>query len=89
MGAEILMTDKDDFQKQYKLAREDLRKLVRGWGDRDAEPLITLTVAMVLLSSSAYALFDTEEDADRFLAETLRRGKALYNEVEGDSDYVH
>jgi len=88
MGASVLM-DREEFSREYKLAQNDLSLLMRSWAEREAEPVVTLTVALVALISTAYGYFEDEEVCEHFLRNVSKKGKDLYEEIEKDTPYVH
>jgi len=88
MGAGILM-EREEFSRQYKLAQNDVSLLMRSWAEREAEPVVTLTVVLVALISTAYGYFEDEEVCEHFLRNVSKKGKDLYEEIEKDTPYVH
>lgn len=81
--------DREDFRHEYKLAQNDVSLLMRSWAERGAEPVVTLTVVLVALISTAYAYFEDEETSERFLRNVTKKGKDLYEKIEEDTPYVH
>jgi len=81
--------DREEFSREYKLAQNDLSLLMRSWAEREAEPVVTLTVALVALISTAYGYFEDEEVCEHFLRNVSKKGKDLYEEIEKDTPYVH
>ena len=81
--------DREEFSREYKLAQNDLSLLLRSWADREAEPVVTLTVALVALISTAYGYFEDEEVCEHFLRNVSEKGKDLYEKIEEDTPYVH
>lgn len=83
------MISETEFKEQYEIARKELGALMRAWDARDAEPVTTLTVALVMMISSVHSLFENEEDVAQFVANCAERGRKLYEEVEGMKSNVH
>lgn len=81
--------DREDFRHEYKLAQNDVSLLMRSWAERGAEPVVTLTVVLVALISTAYSYFEDEETSERFLRNVTEKGKDLYEKIEEDKPYVH
>ena len=81
--------EREEFSRQYKLAQNDVSLLMRSWAEREAEPVVTLTVVLVALISTAYGYFEDEEVCEHFLRNVSKKGKDLYEEIEKDTPYVH
>ena len=81
--------DEAVFKEQYDIARQEMRELMRQWDARDAEPVTTLSVALIVMISSVHNLFEDEADVEKFVANCAERGRLLFEEVEGMRSNVH
>jgi hypothetical protein len=82
----------EEQQRQYDEAisiRKDLDELFVRWADRDANGLVVCTVMLLQFVSMAGHLFDDPKDYDRFIDETVARGRARFNIENNGAPYVH
>ena len=77
--------EREEFSRQYKLAQNDVSLLMRSWAEREAEPVVTLTVVLVALIRTAYGYFEDEEVCEHFLRNVSKKGQDLYEEIEKDT----
>jgi hypothetical protein len=82
----------EEQQRQYQEAlqvRKDLDEMFVRWADRDANGLVVCTVMLLQFVAMAGHMFEKQEDYDRFINESVARGRARFKaEIEGTT-YVH
>lgn len=82
----------EDQQRQYQETleiRKDLDELFSRWADRDANGLVVCTVMLLQFVAMAGHMFEKREDYDRFINESVARGRARFKAETEGTTYVH
>lgn len=84
------MTEEQKRQYQETLeVRKDLDEMFSRWSDRDANGLVVCTVMLLQFVAMAGHMFEKQEDYDRFINESVARGRARFKAETEGTTYVH
>ena len=84
------MTEEQQRQYQETLEiRKDLDEMFVRWADRDANGLVVCTVMLLQFVAMAGHMFEKQEDYDRFINESVARGRARFKSETERTNYVH
>ena len=80
----------EEQQRQYRETleiRKDLDEMFVRWAERDANGLAVCTVMLLQFVAMAGHMFEKQEDYDRFINESVVRGRARFKaETEGTTN---
>lgn len=82
----------EDQQRQYEETlevRKDLDEMFARWADRDASGLVVCTVMLLQFVAMAGHMFEKQEDYDRFINQSVARGRARFKAETEGTTYVH
>jgi len=75
------MTNETDASLQEAvLVNQDLHNMLLVWHERQADPLVVCTLMIIQFVSLAGHLFADEEEYERFLAASVKRGRVRFAE---------
>lgn len=81
-------TERRQYEETLEV-RRDLDEMFVRWANRDADGLVVCTVMLLQFVSMAGHLFEKREDYDRFVDESVARGRARFKAETEGTTYVH
>lgn len=81
-------TERRQYEETLEV-RKDLDEMFARWADRDANGLVVCTVMLLQFVAMAGHMFEKQEDYDRFINESVARGRARFKAETEGTTYVH
>lgn len=82
------LTD-EELHAQVDALLVEMNELFHKWDDRNADPMVTISLVMAKLTALAYDMYEEEEAVEVFLETVLEQGKQLHEEQKEGRLHVH
>lgn len=81
-------------RKEVELVMMEIEQLFNNWMNRNADPMVAMSVMLVKASAFSGELFDDDKDYRMFLHKCVTQGIEVYNEIREEEEnkgtrYVH